>query len=563
MSCCPPKPEIRISDAVGYPDASYETEMEPGESLECYAQRSGDQAGKLDDATELVPDKIDNTAVPIDSTTASVNVTFKLTSASTKTPTAWKLKVDAIEVTSFPGPVNFTSNGATATLAGTFATAEHNKLFAIMVEAYDGTELIDARTFRFSPSIRTNTDSIELTVPLPGGIVNSKYGLRLHPIKKVQKLHSGIDMRMPDRSIKDVVAAADGEVTFAGISGTLTSGYGNTVRMKHFNGSGQVLCTTLYAHLATIYVRVGQSVSAGQKVGLIGTTGSSTGIHLHFECRLPNNTPVDPVPYFREGGGTQVADSTEPNGDPKDVQTVPPAGAAMSPNVVAALSADCPGPGVDPLTGQQAAPPPPAPPPPPPANPGEAGDAFEAAWYFTMTWEVGPHWMTAQQFSPGDPELDAGLFETREQRRKVGYKPGPDFPGGETKFGVAQNPNKDRIVVSTLQYAQAKTFGKDNYWNISGSTNCANKAPLIGIMLFDMNYLHGPGNARRMFADSGQAGVPADADRAAQIAACEAIHLEALKFIAALNPKYQNGWRNRAVSRINFIRNINYPELNF
>lgn len=564
MSCCPPKPPILISDAVGYPDASYETEIEPGESIECYAQRSGNHTGKLDDATELPPDKIDNTSVPIKSTKteASVNVTFRLTTGSTKTPTDWKMKVDGVEVTSFPGPVNFTSSGATASLVGTFASSEYNKAFSILIEALDGSTLIDARTFRFSPGLNSGTDSIELISPLPGGIVNSKFGPRVHPITGANKLHSGIDMRMPDRSIKDIVAAADGEVVFAGLNGTLTSGYGNTVRLRHINGSGQPLCTTLYAHMATIYVSVGQRVSAGQKVGLIGTTGSSTGIHLHFECRLPNNTPVDPVPYFR-GAGTQVADSSTPSGDPVNLSTVAAVGAAMSPNVVTALSADCPANGEDPLTGNQAPAPTPAPPTPPPANPGQPGDAFEAAWYFTMTYEVGPHWLTLPQYSPGDAELDAGLFDTREQRKKVGYKPGPNFPGGETKFGVAQNPNKSTVVVADLQYLQAKAFGKNGYWDIGGSTNCANKAPLIGIMLFDMNYLHGPGNARKMFNDSGQTSVPQSADRATQIAACEAIHLEALKFIAGLNPTYQNGWRNRANARIQFIRNIAYPELSF
>ena len=117
-------------------------------------------------------------------------------------------------------------------------------------------------------------------------------------------------MKYADRSVKDVVAAADGEVVQAG--GDASRGYGLKVWVKHFS-NGKHLCTTTYNHLAKIYVAVGQKVMAGQAIGLEGTTGSSTGNHLHFEVRLPNGTFTDPEPLIN--GSVSVATSTTPNGD--------------------------------------------------------------------------------------------------------------------------------------------------------------------------------------------------------------------------------------------------------
>ncbi len=78
----------------------------------------------------------------------------------------------------------------------------------------------------------------------------------------------------------DIFAAASGTVTFAGAWGT----YGNAVMIKHTNGY-----STLYGHLETIYVTVGQSVSQGSTIGFMGDTGRSTGTHLHLEIRTPDN----------------------------------------------------------------------------------------------------------------------------------------------------------------------------------------------------------------------------------------------------------------------------------
>jgi len=133
--------------------------------------------------------------------------------------------------------------------------------------------------------------------PTPGFYrVTSPYGYRIHPIFGTRKLHTGIDIGRnldPPRSIDGaaIVASGDGTVVYAGYRG----GYGNTVMIDHGNG-----VVTLYAHQQAggITVSDGQSVVKGQRIGTVGSTGYSTGPHLHFEVRV-NGSPVDPMGYLR------------------------------------------------------------------------------------------------------------------------------------------------------------------------------------------------------------------------------------------------------------------------
>jgi murein DD-endopeptidase MepM/ murein hydrolase activator NlpD len=133
--------------------------------------------------------------------------------------------------------------------------------------------------------------------PVPGFYrVSSAYGYRIHPIFGTRKLHTGIDVGRnldPPQSIDGaaIVASGDGEVIYTGYRG----GYGNTVMIDH--GDGVV---TLYAHQQSggIRVGVGDDVAKGQRIGTVGSTGYSTGPHLHFEVRI-NGNPVDPMGYLR------------------------------------------------------------------------------------------------------------------------------------------------------------------------------------------------------------------------------------------------------------------------
>ena len=93
------------------------------------------------------------------------------------------------------------------------------------------------------------------------------------------------------------MAVADGIITYSGWQ----SGYGNCVEIKHINEDGEIFYT-FYAHMQddSLNVMEGQKITVGQVLGVQGTTGNSTGDHLHFEIRLENKTRINPAPYLFE-----------------------------------------------------------------------------------------------------------------------------------------------------------------------------------------------------------------------------------------------------------------------
>jgi murein DD-endopeptidase MepM/ murein hydrolase activator NlpD len=111
------------------------------------------------------------------------------------------------------------------------------------------------------------------------GRVTSPFGYRIHPNNHIRTMHFGVDYGNTP-SNNTIVAAAGGKVTFS----KFTNGYGNTVMIVHTIG-GKTF-ETVYAHLQSIGVTVGQAVKQGERIGVKGSTGNSKGIHLHFEVHL-------------------------------------------------------------------------------------------------------------------------------------------------------------------------------------------------------------------------------------------------------------------------------------
>ena len=131
----------------------------------------------------------------------------------------------------------------------------------------------------------TKTGSGALAWPVVGA-VTSKFGYRIHPIFNVRKMHTGIDI---DADMGDPIrAAAAGKVVSAGWRG----GYGKCIVISHGGG-----LATLYGHASELLVSAGEEVERGEVIGKVGSTGYSTGPHLHFEVRV-NGSPVDPLGYL-------------------------------------------------------------------------------------------------------------------------------------------------------------------------------------------------------------------------------------------------------------------------
>ena len=151
---------------------------------------------------------------------------------------------------------------------------------------------------------------------LPSSKLGSKYGMRFHPILRRNKMHMGNDYPMPTGTPISVIQP--GTVANAGF---VNNGYGNQVKVDHPGG-----VSSFYAHLDSVNVQAGQQISPGTVIGKVGSTGQSTGPHLHFEVDV-NGKTTDPNPHqdkiFRFGGNVKVKSSVKPqqNLAGQDVQT--------------------------------------------------------------------------------------------------------------------------------------------------------------------------------------------------------------------------------------------------
>ncbi len=142
-------------------------------------------------------------------------------------------------------------------------------------------------------SMDSNVSNSGWAWPLPysGVYLSSYYGYRYHPIDGDWRYHSGIDISMSGAYGKNIIATRAGTVILSSLESESGTGYGNYIIIDHGDGY-----TSLYGHCSELLVSEGQTVSQGQIIAKVGSTGWSTGPHLHFEVRY-NGSTVDPLDY--------------------------------------------------------------------------------------------------------------------------------------------------------------------------------------------------------------------------------------------------------------------------
>jgi len=176
-----------------------------------------------------------------------------------------------------------------ATMESAARTAQGGPLVKLSTER-DGS--LDPRFERLALSIarmdalERGLSGIPQFMPADMSMISSGFGYRSDPFHGGAAMHTGLDFKGPIGS--PIHAAADGRVTFVGVK----QGYGKVVEITHGNGM-----LTRYAHMSAQRALVGQRVDAGDVIGLIGSTGRSTGPHLHFEVRI-NDRAVNPRPFL-------------------------------------------------------------------------------------------------------------------------------------------------------------------------------------------------------------------------------------------------------------------------
>ena len=162
--------------------------------------------------------------------------------------------------------------------------------FIAMATAADGS--IDPRFQRLGVSLarlqalQNGLAGVPHTLPASLDFISSGFGYRADPFTGAGAFHPGLDFKGPVGA--PIYAAAKGHVSFVG----QRSGYGNCVEIDHGNG-----LVTRYAHMSGFRTKTGRAVTAGEQIGVIGSTGRSTGPHLHFEVRI-NDQPVNPRPFL-------------------------------------------------------------------------------------------------------------------------------------------------------------------------------------------------------------------------------------------------------------------------
>ncbi len=177
------------------------------------------------------------------------------------------------------------SNESEAAEGGPFIPASEGK----SITAFDKeVENLDQALGKLD-SVKAQARRYPIANPVPGTDITSRFGYRKDPLLGGEAFHGGIDFRA--ETGHSVQAPAAGVIVSAGVKG----GYGNLIEIRHKGG-----IITRYGHLSRILVQEGDKVDAGDAIGAVGSTGRSTGPHLHYEIRIDNN-PIDPWRYLSIG----------------------------------------------------------------------------------------------------------------------------------------------------------------------------------------------------------------------------------------------------------------------
>jgi murein DD-endopeptidase MepM/ murein hydrolase activator NlpD len=138
-------------------------------------------------------------------------------------------------------------------------------------------------------ALKTLAQRLPLAMPIQAGWVSSDFGRRIDPLTGQRAFHPGVDIAGPANST--IYATADGTVTFAGVNGP----YGRMIEIEHALGY-----RTRYGHLAKMHVKTGDRVILGQRIGIMGASGRTTGMHLHYEV-MADEAPIDPSKFLKAG----------------------------------------------------------------------------------------------------------------------------------------------------------------------------------------------------------------------------------------------------------------------
>ena len=263
-------------------EAQREIALQEADEMQAIADEKQAQLDELEDRIGYTTAALEDISTELDSWTAQENSLEALAASLDSQITALQAQYDQEQA----------AMTTTTTTTTTVATESSNE--SLPSGSTDQTETVQTEpvaTATPTPVPTVDTSGVSLQWPTWCHTITSPFGYRVHPIYGNTRFHSGID-----------IGAGFGDTIMAAASGTVIyvetpvpgqnwggSGYGNYFIIDHGNG-----VSTLYAHCTNVYVSNGQQVSAGEAVGTVGSTGGSTGSHLHFEVRI-NGNRVDPL----------------------------------------------------------------------------------------------------------------------------------------------------------------------------------------------------------------------------------------------------------------------------